>query len=434
MDRCPSSLPVAVCVLMGSFLCNLIHVSYGQTSQELAPQTLLHGGLNDVVALCFSKSGNQLAAVDSEGLLAIWQVDQKKLIGKVQFSDGMGDLPCLEWDADGTKLLIWSHKVGAFVIDPRSMKQTTIFSKSKGLQGTIPYRYRSTQDLRLSPDGKSLLRVQSPLIDVTDEVQASDSVPSYLEEINIETEKVLSLDAPRYIMCVEYYQNGQFLLTDLDATLLKGDLNPGSQKTQVLRKTSKKRQELYDNITIIYRGILGLSADQKYAVVSGVSGEFKYDESGEVKNSISGVVDVFQLDPLEKIKTLPITKINFEDQRISNIFSQLNTVCISPDSSYIAAGSLSGIIQIWNRKNMQTVRVKNLKYEDTPRDIHFAPGRQPLCAFIAGHENSFYLFDLNKKRDFKLSAVQTFDWSADGKQLAVGGGEDGAVLIFHMEE
>ncbi|QDT91014.1 WD40 repeat domain-containing protein [Gimesia algae] len=193
MDRCSSSLPVAVCVLMGSFLCNLIHVSYGQTSQELAPQTLLHGGLNDVVALCFSKSGNQLAAVDSEGLLAIWQIDQKKLIGKVQFSDGMGDLPSLEWDADGTKLLIWSHKVGAFVIDPRSMKQTTIFSKSKGLQGTIPYRYRSTQDLRLSPDGMSLLRVQSPLIDVTDEVQASGSVPSYLEEINIETEKVLSL-------------------------------------------------------------------------------------------------------------------------------------------------------------------------------------------------------------------------------------------------
>ncbi|QDU01145.1 WD domain, G-beta repeat [Gimesia chilikensis] len=429
------SLPIfAASMLVISCLLICPRICHCQTSRQLPQQTILQGELNKILAVCYSKSGKELAAVDSAGVLAIWDIGQRMLIGKIQLPYQMNEHAQLEWDANGKILLCWSHDVGAFVIDRLLMKQKTIFSKSEELLQPHPYRYLSTQSLRILPDGKSLLRVQSAIFNVPDEVREVVAASSFLEVIDIEKKKVLKLDSPKYIMNIKYVKEGQFLATDWDASLYSGSVKDASQNMQVLRQTNKQRQELYDNLTMIYRGLMGLSADGKYLVVSGVSGEFKYDKSGNVKNSVTGVVDVFHLKPFRKLNTLSIAKIDYEDQRISNLFSQLNTVCISPDGAYIAAGSLSGIVQIWDRQQMQSLRVIKLKHEDTPRDIRFAPGDRPCFAFIAGDESVLYYCDLNKKQEFKLSGVETFDWSADGKQLAVARKEEGAVLLFDLNE
>ena len=384
-----------------------------------------------VSAVQFSPSGSELATVDCQGVLVLWDVRQQKMIIRLQLPEGDWNSANLQWNASGDTLLCWADMVGAVVIERKQFRQKTLFSRTVDLKG-IDSAYSCTQALKLSAQGTHALwganGIFQPLVkaDVNpDDAQQPEPVASFLALIELKTGAVQQFSAPFPIFRAYLTEEGRFLAVDFQGALLSGDLREGLQVKRIPRPRGDQM------MSINTFGAMAVTPEGSKIVLGGTSGQF----------------ELFQNAPLRKIRTFNMPTIKVKPDQVSPLLNAdqlavlLNTVCavaISADGSRSAAGMLGGGLQLWD--NQSGKLLQNLKFapisenrEESARAICFVPqSNQRLLVSTA--ESSLYLFDTRQQTRFMLDHAGPFDVTRDGKQLAVSIGSENAVRIYQIPD
>ena len=384
-----------------------------------------------VSAVQFSPSSSELATIDCQGVLVLWDVRQQKMIIRLQLPEGDWNSAKLQWNASGDKLLCWADMVGAVVIERKQFRQKTLFSRTVDLKG-IDSAYSCTQALKLSAQGTHALRgangIFQPLVkaDVNpDDAQQPEPVASFLALIELKTGAVQQFSAPFPIFRAYLTEEGRFLAVDFQGALLSGDLREGLQVKRVLRPQAKQMASVQTF------GAMAVTPAGGKIVLGGTSGQF----------------ELFQNAPLKKIRTFNMPTIKVKPDQVSPLLDAdhltvlLNTVravAISADGAHSAAGMMGGGLQVWD--NQSGKLLQNMKFaplsenrEESAREIRFVPqSNQRLLVSTA--ESSLYLFDTRQQTRFKLAHAGPFDVTPNGKQLAVSIGSENAVRIYQIPD
>jgi len=363
-----------------------------------------HTATATVGAVKFSPTGQHLASVDFDGHFIIWDVRKRQVTGRLRLPARVPHE--IQWDSKGRKVMCWAQGAGAFVIDTKTMKCNTVFSESVQLE-TNGVRYMATFSLKFSSNGRWLLRGgdQAILTCIPRTKEPCQRPPFFLEVIDIENRKTRRLDAREIIVKISSLKNGRFAAIDFRGALLTGNISRTSTK-RVTRNGGDKM------VSVITFGAMDSTSNGRLMAIGGKT----------------GMIELWQRSPLKKVRTLRVDPQ--AATKTESIERVVTTIGLSADGEEVAAATAGGVVQLWTKGGVK--RSLGMKLQAMIAKIGFSPGQHRMLA-VLDDEGQLHVVRLNGGCRFVVKSVMSYDWSADGHRLAVGGLDDGKIRIFDVK-
>lgn len=124
-------------------------------------------------------------------------------------------------------------------------------------------------------------------------------------------------------------------------------------------------------------------------------------------------------------------EIALHDGAVQRTFASrdwVDTVDVSPDGRYLAAGSRDKRVVIWDMARGK--KVETLRFNYAPQSVHWHPDGVRLAVGLANADDSrTKILDAMRTKEIAQVPGMRASWSPDGRILATGGG-DGVVRMF----
>lgn len=352
---------------------------------------------SEVCAVKFAPDGRHLASVDDDGTLVVWDVKKRCVAHRILLPIEIGSDAGIEWNARSSRLICFSPGSGVAVADLKAKKKArVVFSKSRFIE-VDGFRYLTTSAIQLTADGRSILRGANGTIRQLGKRPEQSAL--FLKVIDLMTRKTRLLKAERPIVKVELLNNSSFVSLDATGAIVTGHIS----KADATRAARKGMQ-----LPAMF-GALALTSDGRLIAVAGKPGQ----------------IEVWVRSPLKIAQTLKLS-----GRKHGDVKRVVSAIAFASNGSAIAAGTAGGYVQVLMLKKQG--KKGELSVSGIIHDLQFAPSNSNLLAILNG-DNVLTIFDVRRNKTTTVKSVTSFDWSSDGRCLAVAGMENGKVMIFDVK-